>query len=247
MKVSLYTPDDLRWPMGHHDAHPSYLVGVDIYPHGNAVHVDPYPCYTPDLKLVEDLTAQCCEKFPLLGHDGAELAIVSHEFISRTNGCTYNLHKWSRIDGKQWKQEIKSPFNDEMRNHDGIAHLIVLSGKRIPIHPAWIRHLVCHEYGHAAFNHATRAFGYLANEQNLFYKEYMAMRGVTEWAKSYDGGKWHLSPCEIVANDFRTIVMGQGAEYWPHTCVHPHELRSKLEGWWAQALERIKAVYASNL
>lgn len=235
MQVRLLTPDDLDWPLGRMDGGgPCYKVGAGQYK--REIRVDPYPSYAADLGLVEDLVGRCMEAFPLNGAP-AELAILSHEFADRVNGMTWEETLWKRDDGKEWKDFFPCACGcGDLVEANGQAHTIVLSGKRIPLHPAMIRYLVPHEYGHAVAHAIRRRMGYRGSEDAKFEARYMTVRGGEASAKRYIGGRWHLDAGEIIANDFRVLFLGAETEFWPHE-IPPPMPDSPIATWWGNALD----------
>jgi hypothetical protein len=234
MKVTLLQPDDLMWPLGSQDSTPQYQCGVGSY--RRSFKVDPYPAYAHDVELVEGLAAQCEERFPL---SGARIGIwlLSHDFIDRVNGVTFEDYIYNREDGTEWKEEVLCHCGcGEMKKFSGQALTIVLSGKRIPIHPAISRYLVTHEYGHAVFDYIARRMGYDYGDHDKLKEEYMKLRGLENYTLKYSGGKWHAAPGEIIANDFRVLFTKQEIEFWPHECALPNWYQP--EGlWWKKAAE----------
>lgn len=232
MDVRVLTADDLDWPLGSQDSTPVYRCGAGEYK--RAVKVDPYPAYMHDVALVQDLVAECVEKFPLRGAR-ASLYLVAHDFIDRINGVTYEDSIYYRDDGTKWEDEIPCTCGcGQLTKHPGQAHTIVLAAKRIPIMPAMSRYLVAHEYGHAAFSQARRLLGYREHEERKLEEKYMALRGGGATSERYIGGKWHVSPGEIIANDFRVLVMWREVEFWPHN-VPPPTPDSAIAEWWRHA------------
>lgn len=235
MKVTLLTPEDMTWPLGVQDTTPQYQAGVGSY--SRTFRVDPYPAYSHDLELVDGLAQQCEERFPL---NGARVGIwlLSHDFIDRINGMTYEDAIYKREDGSEWEESFTCYCGCDKPKvfHGGQALTIVLSGKRIPIHPAMTRYLVAHEYGHAVFNYITRHMGYDGSTQDKLLEDYMKLRGLENYTLKYKGGKWHQAPGEIVANDFRVLFCKQEMEFWPHDCALPnwHEPEGQ---WWKKAAE----------
>lgn len=233
--VILLTPDDLTWPLGVQDTSPQYLCGGGSYPRG--LKVDPYPCYAHDVQRTESILQHCTEAFPLKVAKFS-LTLLSHDFIDRVNGITYEDYFYRRPDGTDWEDMI--PHWDgggESRKFYGQAITIVLSGKRIPIMPSMTRYLVSHEYGHAVFDYVARTKGYKDSERYKLEQYYMELRGITDYAKTYNGGQWHRSPGEIIANDFRVLFTKQELEFYPHDCPLPSW--SQPEGrWWREAAEQ---------
>jgi hypothetical protein len=227
VQVRLLTEEDLDWPLGtlSGGGSPSYRIG----PNGMLVGIDPFPAYPADLALVEDLVGRCVEVAPM--PEGAhELSIFSHEFASRTNAMTMEQHLYSRADGSDWRDEIVDEDGGASRRLAGQANVIALSAKRIPIMPAMLRYLVPHEYGHAVFNYVARLTGFSYAHGKL-EAEYLRIRCV-EPSKSK---RWHALASELVANDFRVLVMGAEAEFWPHDALRPKP-GDPIAEWWNRAI-----------
>lgn len=166
--------------------------------------IDPFPCYAHPMELVKE-AASATEEALKLPVD-IELYIYHYEFLHRTNGyaCT-----------------------------TGDDHIIVLSGKRIPLHPAMTRYLVSHEYGHHV-QHQLDRMGHAT------LKEYKLLRGGS--TDKYGGRTWHKATMELFANDFRILVAGQEMEFWPHPGFdHPHD-RTDVQRWWIDAVQEIEGV-----
>lgn len=235
MKVTLLTPEDMTWPLGMQDSTPHYQAGCGSYK--RSLKVDPYPAYPHDSELVESLAQQCEERFPLKDAQ-VGLWLLSHDFIDRINGMTYEDSIYKREDGSDWEETYPCHCGCDKpkKHHGGQAMTIALAGKRIPIHPAMSRYLVSHEYGHAVFNYVARRLGYDYSEQEKLLEDYMKLRGMENYTLKYKGGKWHQAPGEIVANDFRVLFCKQEMEFWPHDCALPnwHEPEGK---WWKKAAE----------
>jgi hypothetical protein len=227
--------DDLHWPLGVQETAPEYLVGTGDYQ--RHVKIDPYPCYPHELERVEITLNHCIDVFPLNGIGKFGLWLLCHDFTDRINGITFEDTIYRREDGSEWEELI--PHYDgsgEQRVFRGQSVSIVLAAKRIPIMPAMTRYLVPHEYGHAVFNYVARRMGYKDHEKSKLEEAYMEVRGVSDFQKKYRGGFWHLSPGEIIANDFRVLFTKQEMEFWPHSCPLP--AWSQPEGlWWKQAAE----------
>ncbi len=230
MRLRVRTPEDLVWSLGTQDGTPYYLVGAGR--HQRQVKVDPYPAYPADKGIVAELLAECVERFPLKGL--AELVILPHDFIDRVNGMTFEDSDYGRNISITWHDGEKGETYPQI-------HTIVLAAKRIPIHPAMLRYLVPHEYGHAVFNRIAVAFGYRQHEHETLEAAYMRLRGGVRQDGPYRGGKWHLTAGEIIANDFRVLVMGREPEFWPHPRVRPPTLDARIVRWWREAFERCGA------
>lgn len=198
------TARDLVW--GFDDQPPAFAVVEGTYT--SSERVDPRPAYAHPAGLVETELRRTAALFPL---PFAVHVYVSHyEGLGRTNahaspGYDYNAE----------------PVNGEYPISTGT---IVLSGKRIPIHPAMTRYLVAHEYGHLVEYHLKRA-------ALLDLDVYSELRGIPAEQPPYGAGNWHLSRGEIFANDFRVLVAGREAEFWPHDVAFPADVPALVE-WW---------------
>jgi hypothetical protein len=235
--VKLYTPQDLSWPFCDHDAAPRYYVGGGSYP--DAVRVDPSPAYPLPIHTVRALVEACWARFPLLG-SRLDVAVLSHEVLTRTNGSMHESYISKHPDGSEWSEKIACRCGcGRAKEFCGQALTIVLSAKRIPIHPAMVRYLVAHEYGHAAYAAIARRLWHHDCGEWSLTSEYLQRRGVTlPDAGRYGGGTWHAQPQEIIANDFRVLVMDQEREFWPHPDV-PMPAREML-AWWDEGLEALR-------
>lgn len=215
----------MGWPLGRQESTPEYRVGCGNYPRNHKV--DPYPCYAHNLDLVRELCAECEEAFPLINTKTA-FYLLPHEDIERINGVTFcdQLYKQRGIESK-----CGCGCGYSIDLHP-IATWVVLSGKRIPPHPAMTRYLVTHEYGHMVWNHLRTMLKYRDSCENKLYENYMKIRGVTDYTINYCGGKWHKNPGEIMANDFRLIFTNHEREFWPHDVPLPEE--TPVVDWWAE-------------
>lgn len=234
MKVQLLTADDLIWKADGGSAGGAEIMIGTPNLSARSFAIDPYPAYTHDLKLVEDLAAACCEAFPLTGSP-AELYVCSHEFASRFNGLTYESTLWRKPDWSKWEVEITKADGSVAKGY-GQAHTIGISGKRTPRMQAQTRYLITHEYGHAAFNQTRRLLGYGEHEDDKAEAEYLRIRGgdIPYVKKGRGAYRWHQLASEIVANDFRIAVMNAEPDFWPHDVPPPTDA---IREWWAKANE----------
>lgn len=173
--------------------------------------VDPFPCYSHELELVERLVAAVETAWPV--EFPPDWYVLAHECLSRTQGFAFRGEHYERPNRRDG-----DPFD--------LAPAIVLCGKRTPIHPAVTRYLVAHEYGHVVHYHMAREAGV---DKEEFLKTYAQMRGI-EYSDGCGGGRWHANTGEIFANDFR-VVGGWEVDFWPHFEVpRPNEA---VRTWWA--------------
>jgi hypothetical protein len=192
---------------------------------GMVATFDPFPGYSHDLDLVAHQAARVTELCPPLWD--IDLHVADREETGRSNGFS-NVHEDGHYEDDEW---VKDPP----------AGLIVLSGKRIPPHPAMTRHLVAHEYGHHVQWMLNQLRG--ANIQgDDVLNEYAALRGLPGGAVHHgSGGRWHDSAGEIFACDFRILTCGVELEFWPHPGTPRPEDVPDLASWWADAVNQIKA------
>jgi hypothetical protein len=165
--------------------------------------------------------------------------MFDREGLDRVNGHCAEDHVYTREDGSKWEDSATCPCGcGETTKHAGQAHSIVLFGKRTAIHPAYTRYLVAHEYGHAAASRVRRALGWAAHDDSKYEAAYMKLRGSSESDVRYGGKRWHMHPAEVMANDFRILVMQREAEFWPHE-IPPPAPDSAVAAWWAKARELV--------
>lgn len=170
---------------------------------------DPFPGYGHDVGLVRLMVDAVDRRWrlpvPLTVH------VAEHEALQRTNG-------WA--DRAYYGDDEDAPWPWH-------AH-VLLSGKRIPPHPAVTRHAVAHELGH-------HVMWWLAHRRGLDVDElldaYADLRGLPAEEPS-GGGTWHRAIGEIFACDFRVVVCDVERGYWPHPGI-PHPARTpQLVEWW---------------
>ncbi len=191
----------------------------------STIKVDPFPCYAHDAELVAEIAALVETRFPIPCLPNYYL--LSHEETSRTNGHASH--------GLDYSDEARAEHDDRYP----IETHIVLSGKRIPLHPAMTRYLIAHEYGHCVNYWIEWKRDILNSVVTDFDREYAALRGVDPNA-GYGGQKWHANVGELIANDFRICVCGIEREFWPHPgFAHPDTMPQVQEFW-----ERTRADYA---
>ncbi len=195
---------NICWPFD--NSQPSFSTVDGCYARNE--HIDPFPAYAHDAGLVRAELARVAELFPL--DLQVYVYVSSFETVGRTNA-----HASSGYD-------YNAPMvNDEYPLSTGT---IVMSGKRIPLHPAMTRYLVAHEYGHLVQYRLEKA-------KLLNMDAYAEMRAAGEPPAHYGGRTWHLSRSEIFANDFRVVVAKREGEFWPHECPPP-SLCPQLFSWW---------------
>jgi hypothetical protein len=192
---------------------------------GPASAFDPFPAYRHDVATVE-ATAQQVAAVALPAWD-VDIIVADREEVGRTNGFSA-IGDGGHYEGDEWVKD--PPWG-----------LIMLSGKRIPPHPAMTRYLVAHEIGHHVEWWVNWARGAKNWQDATLVNEYAELRGLGT-RHFGTGGRWHDSPTEVFACDFRIVVCGIETEFWPHLGVpRPEEVGADLKGWWAQAIDDLRA------
>jgi len=185
--------------------------------YGYPVEVDPFPCYQHDVELVTEVAAKVESLFPM--EWVPNYYVLGVEDLGRTNGHSNRHMIYSEGD------DI-SPYEP----------YIVLSGKRIPLHPAMTRYLVAHEYGHLVHWYIERKRGF-QDHGDEFAKEYAGVRGI-EASFKYGARNWHSNIGELIANDFRICVCNIEPEFWPHEGFeHPDRLPEVKQFWIEQRMK----------
>lgn len=223
-KVRVYrTGEDLQWAFEGSGC--KFIVPSGQ--HTRAVAVDPFPAYGHDPVTVEVEAKRATEAFPI--PQQVDICVLDREAIERTNGWCDCAYHWSG------KEETPRRW----------SATIVLSGKRIPPHPAMTRYLVSHEYGHAVRHYLSWKNDEKDGARTL-YAEYEKLRGFTT-AKNYGGGTWHACVEELFANDFRILAVGAEKEFWPHPGFARPEGLPAIVDFWAKAVEEAKVASAAIL
>jgi len=182
---------------------------------------DPFPAYPHDLAVAIEAAAHVQRYCPPLWH--VEMYLADREETGRSNGYSNVNQPQHRNDDGTW---VKDPP----------VGLIVLSGKRIPPHPAMTRYLVAHEYGHNLAWMLGHVRGANLYDDDLM-QDYAAMRALPpDGVHHGSGGRWHDSLHEVFACDFRIHVAGVEPEFWPHPGIARPERVDQLDAWWQQAL-----------
>jgi hypothetical protein len=188
-RIHLLTNEHLNWDW---EGSPAYKLRTPGSDWSHSVRVDPFPCYAHNWELVYR-TAKLVElEFPI-GFK-PHYFLLSHEALARTNGeaTRNNIYGTGSIH--------PMPY----------VPVIVLSGKRTPLHPAMTRYLVAHEYGHCVDNWINFCLG---KDFDCLDQDYASMRQI-QHNQDYGGQKWHTNIGEII--DFRVTVCRTEIEFWPH-------------------------------
>lgn len=191
--------------------------------HGSSEIFDPFPAYAHERPIVEKTVrhVQSCWQ-PAWDVD---LYIANRESAGRSNGYS-SLTDSGHYEGDEW---VKDPT----------VGLIVLSGKRIPPHPAMTRYLVAHEYGHNVEWMLSIGRGAKHAHTGELINEYAEIRGLPESTRHHGaGGNWHDSATEVFACDFRILVCDVETEFWPHHGIPRPETVPAVQQWWANELAR---------
>jgi hypothetical protein len=182
---------------------------------------DPFPAYPHDDVTARDQAQAITEAVPPLWDVTCYLA--SHEPAARTNG--YSAYWTGRTHG------------DDGKPKPGPVHgYMVLGAKRIMPHPAMTRYLVAHEYGHNVEWMLNIARGADRIYDDTMVREYARIRRLSGDHHG-TGGRWHDSPTEILACDFRILILQAETEFWPHPGIPRPETIPELRRWWTAQLD----------
>lgn len=220
-KVTVKNASDLVWPFGGNGPH--YLQNLVVSKYGRQIEVDPFPCTMVDEALVRSKIAEVEQKFPI----GAlvQWVIIPHEIKERCNA-------WAQRDWIYADQDNEDEMLIQKKHR--IEAFVIMSGKRSNIHPAMTAFLVAHEYGHCVDYWVTSIMKEerQTKDEDVFRKEYAAMRGVV-WndRNVYGGGNYKDDIMEIIADDFRIVVAGQDADWYQHSVTHPLRDPAVVEYW----------------
>jgi hypothetical protein len=203
------------------DGRPHWREPASGHPSGT---FDPFPGYRHDEATARAALDVVTRAWPPAWDIGVYLA--DREDTGRTNGYSH-LHVPTRREGDQWVEGQP-------------AGLILLSGKRVPPHPAMTAYLVGHEYGHHvewSLNQRDRK----PLTSDAAARRYLTVRGLDDSALFHgDGGRWHTSVHEILACDFRVLIAGLEPGFWPHPGVPRPEDVPGLAYWWDEQQEQAR-------
>jgi hypothetical protein len=189
------------------------------------VAIDPWPGHANGYFTIAHTLKKLREVFPLK-ECCSPLTVWNslYEFKGRTNG----LSERTKVEGR-WKGDYH--YVDTFDAH------IVLSGKRIPIHPSMTRYVVAHEFGHQVQWWIAAS---LEESYDRLLEEYSEFRGIP-YSNDCQGTNWPTASGEVFACDFRILVAGIEVEYWPHRGItHPLSNYEKNKSWWTEKLEMMK-------
>jgi hypothetical protein len=194
--------------------------------HGSIGRFDPFPAYPHDAGVAADAAQKASQACPPL-YD-IEIYLPNREEVGRTNGYSTNCYPRSFVDG-EWVTGL--PLG-----------LIVMSGKRIPPHPAMTRYLIGHEYGHHVCWMLGKLRGATHLQDDSWLAEYAKLRGLPDTTPpNGSGGNWHRALEEIFACDFRILILEVESEYWPHPGTARPDTVQGLADWWAAAHDELRA------
>jgi hypothetical protein len=183
---------------------------------------DPFPGYPHDQATARTAVAEVVRVWPPAWDITVYLA--DREDSSRVNGFS-QLREPGRYVGDEWVTTAP-------------AGTVVLSGKRIPPHPAMTRYLIAHEYGHHVEWMINQRAGARHLRSDDTARRYLTVRHLGDAALHHgDGGRWHSSVHEVLACDFRILVAGVETGFWPHPGIARPEEVPGLEAWWDEMQE----------
>lgn len=217
----LDVPADAVWRF--HDSAPTW----QHRHHGSMATFDPFPAYPHRRADVDEAAAHVEQVCPPLWD--VELYIANREEVGRSNGFS-SLREGGHYEGSEW---VKDPPTG----------LIMLSGKRVPPHPAVTRYLVAHEYGHNVEWMLNLSRGAKHVQDETLIREYARLRLVgadpddpNQVILHGTGGVWHQAVTELFACDFRLLACEVEPDYWPHPRIPRPDSIPGLAEWWHEAL-----------
>lgn len=231
-RVIVLGDEDVHYPFKGNPNFYSKLKKAPNFP----IEVDWFPCYAHKREDVVK-TAQLVEEvfpMPIAPH----YYMLTREHIDRTNGSAHQSYIYDRDDPNKENSIIPGRTDYES--------FILLSGKRIPLHPAMTRYLVAHEYGHLVDQWISFVNDESFGSYSKFHSEYEKVRGIHA-DKAYGGRRWHKSTGEIIANDFRVLIAGVETEFWPHDEVPRPELLSGVKEFWNEILTSYRGESYANI
>lgn len=186
---------------------------------------DPFPAYAHDAAIAAAAADRAAALCPPL-YD-IQIHLANREEIGRTNGFSTNCYPHRYVDGER---VVDPPLG-----------LIVLSGKRVPPHPAITKYLIGHEYGHHVCWMLGKLRGATHLQDDAWLSDYAALRGLAEGIVRHgSGGRWHTALEEIFACDFRIMALDIEPDYWPHPGIaHPHDVHA-LHNWWPGTVDELR-------
>lgn len=213
-------PEELIWDFcGEHPYYRVNKLSSDFY---EDIKIDPFPCTSHNMEIIKKEVEVVERHFPI----GSLLQwiIIPHEFISRSNAYASYEEIW----------------RDERKEKNKLDAWIVFCGKRTNIHPAMTKFLVSHEYGHQVDYWITHCMmeEEKSNDRDIFRKKWAEVRGI-EWSndEGYGAGRYHNSITEMIADEFRVVVMDRDTDFWQHDVYKPD---SKGKDFWFEMYEKYK-------
>lgn len=199
------------------------IVRLPAVGYNTARFVDPAPAYPADTVLFEAVLNAAAAAFPVSAR-AIEAFVLPWDVLDRYNATTGSSILWYDKD----KPEGAEP--------PWVAQITV-AGKRVPPHPAMVRYLAAHEYGHVVAHHIAYSLAGRVkdNTEAALYEEYVKVRGLAHGRdEREDGMWWHEEPAEVFACDFRVLVAKVESDYWPHPGIPHPDVVAGLDDWWRE-------------
>jgi hypothetical protein len=219
IEVKTMTAADLNWSFD--DKPPTYYLKTPNAEWGHRVEVDPHPCHAHSEKLVKELAAKVPDIIQIEYH--ATAFLLSHECVGRSNG--------QASENRVYKKLKPNPLD----------FVIVLHGKRIPLHPAMTRYLFFHEAAHCIDYYICNKLGLKDSGLDEDYAKFRDIPYSTKYGSMY----WPTATGEIIANDIRVALFNAELEFWPHPVAHPNEFGiEKIRDFWLSKVKEANTVKA---
>lgn len=222
--MEIYEIDKLKW------SYSSNTPQVTLEGGGYAEQVDPIPCYPHNIDVVKEWAKRAVDAFPMPPEFGPHIHVSHFEAVSRTNA-------WAQ---RYWNYQWEPKEGQDAKKHRPWTGYFFLNGKRTPIHPALTRYAVPHEYGHLVEFWLERSWGlqYEFADEKVNVREIYAKQRGMEFNNDYGPGNWHTNVGEIIANDFRILLVKAEVEFWPHPQIPRPEDVPGLRAWWKQQAKK---------
>jgi hypothetical protein len=218
--------DDLIWDFS--SPKPRFSIPSQARDWPSTIYVEPFPCTgIVDIELVKKEAERVQNLFPI----GTLLTWFTLPLEEETR-----CNAWASADDL-WGNEGEAKIIKEKHIKEG---RIGFTARRTIIHPALVKYLVAHEYGHQVdywINAKIRLEEKLDGGSDHFRDRYAEFRKIPNPKGYHAGESYKNSLTEIVANDFRIVVCEQDVDIYPHYVENPHG-NAEIKAFWNEIIEK---------